>query len=147
MQAGLTSLKRLGSTMPKIMVVDDEATVLFLIKVLLERAKMEVTGACGGLEAYETLTAPGAGAARPDLIILDAMMPGMDGYAFMAKLRDGEGLDKIPVIILSGKDNHSKENFALSENIYAVLQKPFEPGNLLKVAKEALAAGKPDGPV
>ena len=128
--------------MPKIMVVDDEKAIVYLIKVLLEREQFEVAEAYNGLEAYNALTAPGAAANPPDVIIMDTMMPVMDGYTLQSKLQETEGLSKIPVIILTGKDNQTRELFALSGNIFAFMEKPFVPGNLVETVKKALAARK-----
>ena len=127
--------------MAKVMVVDDEKDVVYLIKVLMEREHFEVIEAYNGLEAYNMLTGPSAGKAVPDAIVLDIMMPEMDGYTFQSKLQEIDGLNKIPIIILTAK-GQMKDLFELSSNIFAFVDKPFEPKNLVKIVKDALASKK-----
>jgi len=122
--------------MAKIMLVDDEKDVLYLLKVLMEKENFEVIEASNGLEAYNKLTADNE-PARPDVIILDIMMPEMDGYTLQAKMQEMEDLRKIPVIILTAK-GQMKDLFELSSNIHAFVEKPFEPKNLIRIVKEAL---------
>ncbi|HOW90425.1 MAG TPA: response regulator [Elusimicrobiales bacterium] len=127
--------------MAKVMVVDDEKDVVYLIKVLMEREHFEVIEAYNGLEAYNMLTGPSAGKTVPDAIVLDIMMPEMDGYTFQSKLQEIDGLNKIPIIILTAK-GQMKDLFELSSNIFAFVDKPFEPKNLVKIVKDALASKK-----
>lgn len=122
--------------MAKIMLVDDEKDVLYLLKVLMEKENFEVIEASNGLEAYNKLTADND-PARPDVIILDIMMPEMDGYTLQAKIQEMEDLRKTPVIILTAK-GQMKDLFELSSNIHAFVEKPFEPKNLIRIVKEAL---------
>ncbi|HNW44434.1 MAG TPA: phosphoenolpyruvate--protein phosphotransferase [Elusimicrobiales bacterium] len=125
--------------MPKILVVDDEKAIVYLIKTLLEREQFTVLEAHNGLEAYKALTGAAPGD-LPDLVISDAMMPEMDGYTLQSKVQEIDRLSKIPFIILTGKDDQAKDLFALSANVFAFLQKPFERAELVKLAKAALAA-------
>ncbi len=122
------------------MVVDDDRAIVYLVKVIMEREQFEVMEAYDGLEAYNMLTATDSGRPLPDVIILDTLMPGMDGYTLQSKLRETDGLNKIPVIVLTGKDNPMGDLFALSDNVFAFLEKPFEPRNLVKITKDALAS-------
>jgi len=133
--------RRYGRAMPKIMVVDDEKDVVYLIKVLMEREKFEVVEAYNGLEAYNLLTSPDGGKMKPDAIILDIMMPEMDGYTFQSKLQEIDNLRDIPIVILTAK-GQMKDLFELSSNIFAFVEKPFEPKNLVKILKDALASKK-----
>ncbi len=127
--------------MSKVMVVDDEKDVVYLIKVLLEREKLEVLEAYSGLEAYNKLTSRDPGRVLPDAMILDIMMPEMDGYTLQSKLQEMDELNKIPIIILTAK-GQMKDLFELSSNIFAFVEKPFEPKNLVKIVKDAIASKK-----
>ena len=113
--------------------------VVYLIKVLMEREKLEVLEAYNGLEAYNKLTSKEPGRVIPDAIILDIMMPEMDGYTFQSKLQEIEDLSHIPIVILTAK-GQMKDLFELSSNIFAFVEKPFEPKNLVKIVKDAIAA-------
>ena len=127
--------------MSKVMVVDDEKDVVYLIKVLMEREKLEVLEAYNGLEAYNRLTSTDPGKIIPDAIILDIMMPEMDGYTFQSKLQEIDDLRHIPIVILTAK-GQMKDLFELSSNIFAFVEKPFEPKNLVKIVKDAIASKK-----
>jgi CheY-like chemotaxis protein len=127
--------------MPKVMVVDDEKDVVYLIRVLMEREKLEVLEAYNGLEAYNKLTARDVDRSIPDAIILDIMMPEMDGYTFQSKLQEIDELCHIPIVILTAK-GQMKDLFELSSNIFAFVEKPFEPKNLVKIVKDAIASKK-----
>lgn len=126
--------------MAKVMIVDDEKDVLYLLKVLMQKENFEVIEATNGLEAYNKLTSD-IDPARPDVIILDVMMPEMDGYTFQSKLQEIEELRKIPIIILTAK-GQMKDLFELSTNIYAFVEKPFEPKQLIRLVKDAIEKGK-----
>jgi two-component system alkaline phosphatase synthesis response regulator PhoP len=121
--------------MSKVMIVDDEKDVLYLLKVLMERENFQVIEASNGLEAYNKLTSDNP--EIPDLIILDIMMPEMDGYTFQSKIQEIESLRRIPIIILTAKGK-MKDLFELSSNIHAFVEKPFDPKNLIRIVKEAI---------
>ena len=127
--------------MSKVLVVDDEKDVVYLIKVLMEREKLEVQEAYNGLEAYNKLTAKDPNKVLPDAIILDIMMPEMDGYTLQSKLQEIEELSHIPIVILTAK-GQMKDLFELASNIFAFVEKPFEPKNLVKIVKDAIASKK-----
>ncbi|MEK7722008.1 MAG: response regulator [Elusimicrobiota bacterium] len=127
--------------MSKVLVVDDEKDVVYLIKVLLEREKLEVLEAYNGLEAYNKLTSRDPGMVLPDAIILDIMMPEMDGYTLQSKLQEIDELSHIPIVILTAK-GQMKDLFELASNIFAFVEKPFEPKNLVKIVKDAIASKK-----
>ncbi len=127
--------------MSKVLVVDDEKDVVYLIKVLMEREKLEVLEAYNGLEAYNKLTAKDPNKIVPDVIILDIMMPEMDGYTLQSKLQEIEELSHIPIVILTAK-GQMKDLFELASNIFAFVEKPFEPKNLVKIVKDAIASKK-----
>ncbi|OGS06063.1 MAG: hypothetical protein A3J70_01340 [Elusimicrobia bacterium RIFCSPHIGHO2_02_FULL_61_10] len=127
--------------MSKVLVVDDEKDVVYLIKVLMEREKLEVLEAYNGLEAYNKLTSKDPNKVLPDVIILDIMMPEMDGYTLQSKLQEIDELSHIPIVILTAK-GQMKDLFELASNIFAFVEKPFEPKNLVKTVKDALASKK-----
>ena len=127
--------------MSKVLVVDDEKDVVYLIKVLLEREKLEVLEAYNGLEAYNKLTAKEPLRIIPDAIVLDIMMPEMDGYTLQSKLQEIDELSTIPIVILTAK-GQMKDLFELASNIFAFVEKPFEPKNLVKIVKDAIASKK-----
>ena len=111
----------------KILLVDDEPAIIKIVRKRLEQHHYEVTTASDGLEGLERALAE-----RPDLIITDIMMPTMDGYTFLKKLRAKPQLAGIPVIILTAKDK--MQDLFLFEGIQACdyIVKPFESDMLLE---------------
>ena len=111
----------------KILLVDDEPSIVKIVRKRLEQHHYEVTTAADGLEGLERALAD-----RPDLIITDIMMPTMDGYTFLKKLRAKPQLASIPVIILTAKEK--MEDLFLFEGIQTCdyIVKPFESEVLLE---------------
>ena len=68
-------------------------------------------------------------------------MPEMDGYTLQSKLQEIDELSHIPIVILTAK-GQMKDLFELASNIFAFVEKPFEPKNLVKTVKDALASKK-----
>lgn len=103
--------------------VDDEPDIREIVRVALEiLAGFDVTQCGSGYEAIEK-----AADARPDMIILDVMMPGLDGLETFKRLREIEALSDTPIVFMTARMSHT--NF---ENLYAlgaaaVLIKPFDP--------------------
>src|SRR5204862_221251 len=119
----------------KILAVDDERHVVRLIEVNLARAGYEVTAASDGREALEQIAQ-----SRPDLVILDVMMPHMDGFEVLRNLRTNPETSRIPVIMLTVKaqDADIFHGYATGANAY--LTKPFSPMELLAAVNALLAA-------
>ncbi|MBI1979245.1 MAG: response regulator [Elusimicrobia bacterium] len=118
--------------MPRVMVVDDENDVVELIKFMLEKDGNQVISASNGLEALEKVEV-----VKPDLIILDIMMPEMDGYTVNNRLMEKEETRTIPVIILTAK-GQMRDLFELGTNVVAFLEKPFDPRGLRDKVRELL---------
>jgi CheY-like chemotaxis protein len=121
------------------MIIDDEKDVLFLLKVLIEKEGYQAIQASNGLEAYNKLT-DASNPIKPDVIVLDIMMPEMDGYTFQTKLQQIEELRNIPIIILTAK-GQTKDLFEMASNVYSFVEKPFDPKNLLNTIKGAIEYG------
>jgi len=119
--------------MARVLVVDDEKDVVELVKFLLERDGHQVLEAFNGKEALER-----ARAEHPDLIILDIMMPEMDGYTVNARLTEQEATRHIPVIILTAK-GQMRDVFEMASNVAFYMEKPFDPKHLREKIQETLA--------
>ena len=127
--------------MPRVMIVDDEKDLVYLLKVILEKNGFEVLEAFDGKEAYDILSAIDNKDNLPEVILLDVMMPIMDGYTLQAKLQDSDNFNEIPIIILTAK-GQMRDLFELSSNVFAFTEKPFEPKNLVEMAKDAINSKK-----
>jgi len=119
--------------MARVLVVDDERDVVELVKFLLERDGHKVIEAFNGREALEK-----AYAELPDLIILDIMMPEMDGYTVNARLTETESTKHIPVIILTAK-GQMRDVFEMASNVAFYMEKPFDPKHLREKILEVLS--------
>lgn len=106
----------------KILVVDDDNAILFSMSKLLEYEGYEVWKAQDGIEALNLLTE-----STPDMIILDIMMPKLDGISALMKIRE---TSHIPVIILSAKSEDSDKVYGLSMGADDYICKPYNPAEL-----------------
>ncbi|MBR6909035.1 MAG: response regulator transcription factor [Lachnospiraceae bacterium] len=103
----------------KILIADDEAEIRSLIRLYLENESYEVLEAGNGLEALALFNKE-----HPDMCILDIMMPEMDGYGVLKKIRE---TSNIPVLILSAKDEYSEKILGLNLGADDYIAKPFNP--------------------
>lgn len=108
----------------KILVVDDEQQLALAVKIRLQSRGYQVVTAHDGQQALEAATQE-----HPDLILLDVLMPVMDGYSCLRELNTRFGRGKIPIIILTARDR-MKDLFEL-EGIEDYVIKPFDHDDLL----------------
>ena len=120
-----------GSTMGKVLVIDDDADIRECLVDVLSAEGHLVATASDGAEGLARLRAHGA-----DVVLLDLMMPVMDGSAFLAALRADPLLDRVPVIVASA---HGAVGDA--EGASACLSKPYDLGPLLQAIALAPARG------
>ncbi|MBI5145225.1 MAG: response regulator [Candidatus Omnitrophica bacterium] len=117
----------------KILVVDDEKELVEMIKMRLEANDYEVISAFDGQEALEK-----AKKEKPDLIILDLMLPKMDGYKVCGLLKADTRYNKIPIIMFTARVQESDIKLGQEVGADAYITKPFEPETLLGKIKELL---------
>jgi len=108
----------------KILLVDDEESIIATLKTFLELSGFDVATARNGLEAFDRLTQ-----SRPDLIVLDVLMPQLDGRETLRRLR-GYG-DWTPVILLTQVTGTAQRIMAIEEGADDYLNKPFDPQELV----------------
>ena len=118
--------------MAKLLVVDDDRDVIELLTYLLERHGHQIVEANNGREGLESVVRE-----QPDLIILDIMMPEMDGFAMNDQLMKDQTTQKIPVIILTAK-GQVRESFQRTPNVRYFMEKPFDPKDLQDNVLETL---------
>ena len=126
-------LQRRGRPRTRVMVVDDEAKIRQLLREALELQDYEVTTAASGPEALQQLRR-----SRVDLILMDLMMPVMDGYEVYHLLRENPLTKEIPVIIVTAKGERKDRQLGLEGPTYNYLTKPFQIEELLAKVREAL---------
>lgn len=118
---------------PKILLVDDEEDLVQLMLVRLEAAGYEVAAAYDGQQALDRVRK-----SRPDLIILDLMLPRVDGYKVCRLLKFDERTRRIPILIFTARAREEDLKLALECGADAYQTKPFEVHLLLGKLKELL---------
>jgi two-component system, OmpR family, alkaline phosphatase synthesis response regulator PhoP len=114
----------------KILAVDDERHIVRLVEVNLQRAGYEVVTAYDGREALEKVKAE-----NPDLVVLDVMMPYMDGFEVLKNLKADPATAEIPVIMLTAKAQDADVFRGWQSGVDCYLTKPFNPMELLTFVK------------
>jgi len=116
----------------KIMIVDDDPTAVHLIKSLLEGEGYEVTAAVDGLDALAKINKE-----KPDLIVLDIVMPEINGYDVCCELRFNKNYEKIPIVIVSSTEKEISDELGERVNIEYV-SKDSDPKLILEKIGELL---------
>jgi CheY-like chemotaxis protein len=119
----------------RVLVVDDEPDIVEIVTCLLEGEGYETLTARDGLEAVEV-----AEAEKPDLMLLDVMMPEMNGYQVCRLLRAKPDLRDMPVVMLTAKAQQSDQFWGLDSGATAYLTKPFDNRELLRTVGDILAS-------
>lgn len=114
----------------KILVADDDDGVVELLQSAFENAGYDVVCSQTGFKLLDLVVRE-----RPDLIILDVMMPGMDGYSFQLKLDENESTSMMPVIIITALPA-ARSLFEKFPQVKLFLNKPFDTAELLSKVKE-----------
>ena len=127
--------------MIRVMLVDDHDLVRALMKERLDRVSgiAVVAEACDGEAAIDA-----AKAERPDVVLLDVNMPGLDGYGVCETMREmGSQYDRLPIVFLTSVESRALE--LLGHEFGAYLNKPVQPEELLDVVEDLLAQAGPPG--
>ena len=117
----------------KILIVDDEEDIQKLLKIRLEQEGFIVLIAGDGEEGIRLSELE-----MPDLIILDIMMPNIDGYSCLKEIRRIPKTKNVPILMMSGKEEEKVRDLFAFQKISGYLEKPFELDNLVTKAKEIL---------
>ncbi len=125
--------------MARILVVDDEPDIRAVLCARLQAAGYAVEVARNGLEALARVRSQ-----RPDLVILDLMLPGADGFSVCAMLKRDQRFADIPVIILSARNKPADQQNAAALGADAYLTKPFRPEELLGYVASLLNRNRAD---
>ena len=117
----------------KILVIDDEEDIQKLLKIRLQQEGFIVVTAGDGEKGLKA-----AELEAPDFILLDIMMPIMDGYSCLKELRKIQKLKDTPVVLLSGKEEEKVRDLFAFQKISGYIEKPFELDSLIAKIKEIL---------
>jgi DNA-binding response OmpR family regulator len=121
--------------MARVLVIEDDSSISELLRIVLERDGHEVLVADDGSRGLAMATRR-----SPDAIVLDIMMPFMDGFAVLEAIREDERTVRLPVLMLSAMQQESVEERCYRLGAQAFVRKPFDPGILLGVLQELLEA-------
>ncbi|OGR45008.1 MAG: hypothetical protein A2X35_06330 [Elusimicrobia bacterium GWA2_61_42] len=117
----------------KILIVDDEPEIPAALRLVFEALGYRVEVCSSGLEVMETLRS-----FKPDLMVMDVMLPGIDGYSLAAKISDDAEFSGLPLIVMSSLEA-SKCMFERFPQVISYFAKPFSPGDLAEAVKAAFA--------
>lgn len=123
----------------RILVADDDAVILRLLQVNFGLEGFEVQTAIHGEDALER-----AKEMCPDVILLDVMMPGLDGWEVCRRLKEDESLAKTPVVFLSARAQDEDRQRGYDLGVAAYVTKPFDPSRLIKLVR-GLVGEAPQG--
>jgi len=123
----------------KVLIVDDEPNIVTALEFLLRRSGYEVRIATNGAEALAQVDSE-----RPDLVLLDIMMPGKSGYEVCQRLRERPELAATKIVMLSAKGSEAEVNKGLSLGADLYITKPFSTQELVATIDRLFASG--DGP-
>ena len=122
---------------PKIVIVDDEVHIRALLEQSLEELEedfgVEILTAENGQEGLDLVKE-----IRPNLVLLDVMMPAMNGYDVCRSIREDPNLKDVIVILLTAKGQEADREQGVQVGANRYLTKPFDPDELLEIAKELL---------
>ena len=117
----------------RVLVVDDEQDLLRMIKIRLEAEGFEFMSAGDGEEMLKTVKIK-----KPDAILLDIMLPKMDGYSALREMRKEDEFKDIPVIILSAKEKKKVGDLFALEDIKYFVEKPYDSKDLIEKIRSML---------
>jgi len=120
--------------MPRILIVDDEPNIVLALELLMKREGYEILTVDDGQKVFEVVRE-----FNPDLILLDIMMPKMDGYEVCQRIRADASLKDISIIMLTakGREVEKEKGLALGADYY--ITKPFSTREVIMKVKEILA--------
>ncbi len=117
----------------KILVIDDEEDIQKLLKIRFEQEDFKVVAARDGDVGVKT-----AEQELPDIVLLDIMMPRMDGYSCLKEIRKLPKTRDIPILMLSGKEEEKVRDLFAFQKISGYIEKPFELDDIVVKVKEIL---------
>ncbi|MEJ2670280.1 MAG: response regulator [Gammaproteobacteria bacterium] len=119
--------------MTKILIVDDSPTEVYKFRLMLEEHGFEVLEANTGVEGVALVKE-----LNPDVVLMDVVMPGLNGFQATRQITKNEATKHIPVIIVTTKDQETDRVWGQRQGAYSYLTKPVEENELVSVIESAL---------
>ncbi len=124
----------MGENGKRVVCIEDEPEMIDLVRLILGRRGFEVIGAHGGLEGLAMVASE-----KPDLVLLDLMMPDMDGWEVYQRMKSDEALRDIPVVVVTAKAQSIDKVLGLHiAKVDDYITKPFGPQELLESVEKIL---------
>ncbi len=124
----------MAASLKTILIADDEEDLRLLVQFTLENPSYQILTASDGRGAVDAISNH-----IPDLLILDWMMPGLNGCEVVRRLRQNPDTAKIPIVMLTAKDGIEAREQMTSLDLAGYLTKPFSPLELIQKVREVLA--------
>ena len=143
----LPRAKRVQSAVAaRILIVDDERDIATLMTFVLEREGHAVASVLNGQEALAALGVEPLkpDISLPDLVLMDVMMPILDGVDAAKRIAAAPHARRLPIIVMTGKARETRLALAGSTNVVGLLEKPFEPSQLREAVVKALPPASPE---
>jgi CheY-like chemotaxis protein len=128
--------------MTRILIVDDDPSIRFVLRLILEHEGYEVIDAAQGQQALDMLGAD----PLPDLVVTDLMMPIVTGMELIQRLRAELRTAALPIVVVSGNPEHAR-TFKASGLVSAIINKPFNAVGLAKGIRAVLSNTKNEQPI
>ncbi len=123
--------------MSTVLIVDDSSTLREMISGLLIKSGMTVLEAKDGKEAKEKIQAN-----RPDLVVMDIVMPNLNGYELCRWVKNNPDTEDIPVVLCSSKSEEFDRYWGMKQGADAYIAKPFHPMEMVKTVRQLLRGRK-----
>lgn len=120
----------------KVLIVDDEPSIVLAVDFLLRKRGFTTEKAYNGIDALEKVKT-----FRPDAVVLDVMMPGLDGYEVARQIRINEGFENILIVFLTAKGTTKDKMQGYSNGGDLYLTKPFDNSDLVAAIEEVIQYG------
>ena len=117
----------------KILIVEDEVSLLKLESILLTTRGYKVSGVTDGLKALEEIKKD-----MPDLVLLDIMIPGIDGFEVCRRIKADPVTANLPVVMLTAKKSSADQTRGIEAGADAYITKPFKSAKIIEIVEELL---------
>ncbi|NEP16134.1 MAG: response regulator [Leptolyngbya sp. SIO4C1] len=126
----------------KILVIDDSRVIRMRVRDMLPKGNFEVVEATDGVEGMEAIRQQ-----RPNLIMLDFLLPRMSGWEVFQEIQSQPDLQKIPLVLMSGRREEVAEKISEPFEYFEFIQKPFEQKELIEAIKAAMVKARKARPM
>lgn len=117
----------------KVLIVDDSNTNNFLLQSILETEGIQSHIAFSGKEAFEYMEVE-----KPALILLDIMMPYVDGFTVLEKIKKNPKISQVPVVFITAKNDDNLKEKALKAGAHGLIQKPIDVNEIINIVKHLI---------